>query len=81
MIGFLVFHESLNGFGAFMKLKSQAYEQVKGRKIGMHKRMVETGLLKGSLQAESWHMDCRRSGDCRMKEDFELFQEYAEQRQ
>ena len=40
-IWFLSCYESLNGFGAVMKLKSQAYKQVKGIRIGMHKNMVE----------------------------------------
>ena len=58
-----------------MKMNSLKYEQVKGLNIDKYKRMrVKISVF--SLQAESWSMDCRRSGDCRMKDDSEFFQEY-----
>ena len=64
-----------------MEMDHQAYEQVKGLRTYMYKMMCMMNGWVCSLQIESWCMDHRRSGDYRMTEDFELFQEYPEQRQ
>ena len=64
-----------------MKMNSQEYEQVKGLKIDKYKRMCVKKCGVCSLHAETWCMDYHRSVDCRMKEYYEFFQEYLEQRQ
>ena len=59
-----------------MEMDHQAYEKVKGLNIYMYKRMFMVKEWPRSLQIESWCMDRRRSGDCRMTKDSKFFQEY-----
>ena len=56
----------------------QVYEQVKGLQINIYKRICMINDVVGSLQTENWCMDRHRSGDYRMTDDYERFQEYSE---
>ena len=63
-----------------MEIDRQAHEQVNKLQIDFYKRMGDMKRRLCSLQTENWCLDRRQSGDCRMREDSELFQEYLEHR-
>ena len=64
-----------------MEMDSQAHEQVKELQIDIYKRMGDKKRRVCSLQTESWCMNRRQSGDYRMAEGSDFYQEYTEHRQ